>query len=76
MARSMWRRIAKDLKNREYIDAYSLAFVAFGLAIFSLVPDLVPNALKWAVPRRSRPPCVADYHPGHLRGNCRRVAER
>jgi hypothetical protein len=42
------RRIAKDLKKREYIDAYSVAFVAFGLAILSLVPDLVPDALKWA----------------------------
>ncbi len=48
MIQSAWRRIAKDLKNREYIDAYSIAFVAFGLAIFSLVPDFVPDALKWA----------------------------
>lgn len=48
MTRSAWRRIAKDLRNREYIDAYSVAFVAFGLAILSLVPDLVPEPLKWA----------------------------
>ena len=48
MKRQAWRRIAKDLKNREYIDAYSVAFVAFGLAILSLVPDLVPDPLKWA----------------------------
>jgi hypothetical protein len=48
MIKSAWRRIAKDLRNREYIDAYSIAFVAFGLAILSLVPDLVPDALKWA----------------------------
>lgn len=48
MIRSAWRRIAKDVRNREYIDAYSIAFVAFGLAIFSLVPDLVPDTLKWA----------------------------
>jgi hypothetical protein len=48
MTRSAWRRIAKDLRNREYIDAYSVAFVAFGLAILSLVPDLVPDPLKWA----------------------------
>ena len=48
MIRSAWRRIASDLRKREYIDAYSIAFVAFGLAIFSLVPDLVPDALKWA----------------------------
>jgi hypothetical protein len=48
MKRSAWRRIAKDLRNRQYYDAYSVAFVALGLAIFSLVPDLVPDALKWA----------------------------
>jgi hypothetical protein len=48
MIQSEWRRIAKNLRNREYIDAYSVAFVAFGLAILSLVPDLVPDALKWA----------------------------
>ena len=48
MIQSAWRRIAKDLRNREYVDAYSIAFVAFGLAILSLVPDLVPDALKWA----------------------------
>jgi hypothetical protein len=48
MIQSARRRIAKDLRNREYIDAYSVALVAFGLAIFSLVPDLVPDALKWA----------------------------
>lgn len=48
MTRPAWRRIFNDLKNREYIDAYSIAFVAFGLAILSLVPDLVPDSLKWA----------------------------
>lgn len=48
MARSAWQRIAKDLRNREYIDVYSVAFVAFGLAIVSLVPNLVPEQLKWA----------------------------
>jgi hypothetical protein len=48
MLRSTRKRIAKDLRNREYIDAYSIAFVAFGLAILSLVPDLIPDTLKWA----------------------------
>lgn len=48
MTRSGWRRIGNDLRNREHYDAYSIAFVAFGLAIFSLVPDLVPDPLKWA----------------------------
>lgn len=48
MTRSAWHRIARDLRNREFIDAYSVALVAFGLAILSLVPDLVPDSLKWA----------------------------
>jgi hypothetical protein len=48
MTRSALRRMARNIKNREYIDAYSVAFVAFGLAILSLVPDLVPDPLKWA----------------------------
>jgi hypothetical protein len=43
-----WRRIIKDIGNRQHIEAYSVAFVAFGLAIFSLVPNFVPDALKWA----------------------------
>lgn len=44
-----WRRISNDLKNRRHIDAYSIAFVALTLAILSLVPDIVPDALRWAV---------------------------
>jgi hypothetical protein len=48
MIQSAWHRIIKDIRNREYIEAYSIAFVAFGLAIFSLVPDFVPDTLKWA----------------------------
>jgi hypothetical protein len=48
MTRSTWHRIAKDLKRREHIDAYSIAFVSLGLAILSLVPDFVPDPLKWA----------------------------
>ena len=48
MTRSTWRRIITDLKNREHIDAYSIAFVAFALAIMALIPDIIPDALKWA----------------------------
>lgn len=43
-----WRRIGRDLKNRRYIDAYSIAFVALVLAVLSLVPDIVPDQLRWA----------------------------
>ena len=32
-----WRRIGRDLKNRRYIDSYSVAFVTFVLAVLSLV---------------------------------------
>jgi hypothetical protein len=48
MTRKAWRRIGHDLKNRRYVDAYSIAFVAFMLAILSLVPDFVPDPLRWA----------------------------
>jgi hypothetical protein len=44
-----WRRIRHDLKTRRHIDAYSIAFVALTLAILSLVPDVVPDPLRWAV---------------------------
>ena len=43
-----WRRIGRDLKNRRHIDAYSIAFVTFALATLSLVPDVVPDQLRWA----------------------------
>jgi len=45
---SGWRQIASDLKNRRYIDVYSSAFVAFVLAVLSLVGDIVPDQLRWA----------------------------
>src|ERR1035441_7283445 len=48
MIRTSWRRISHDLKNRRFIDAYSIGFVAFVLAILSLVPDIVPDPLRWA----------------------------
>lgn len=43
-----WRRVGSDLKNRRHIDAYSIAFVTFALAVLSLVPDVVPEELRWA----------------------------
>ena len=43
-----WRRISRDLKERRYIDAYSVASVAFVLAVLSLVPSIVPDELRWA----------------------------
>jgi hypothetical protein len=44
-----WRRIGGDLKHRRHVDAYSIAFVSFVLAVFSLVPDFVPDQIRWAV---------------------------
>jgi len=46
---SGWRRVGRDLKQRRYFDAYSIALVAFLLAALSLVPELVPDQVKWAV---------------------------
>lgn len=43
-----WRRISGDLKSRRHVDAYSVAFVTFVLAVLSLVPDVVPDPLRWA----------------------------
>jgi hypothetical protein len=43
-----WRRIGHDLKNRRHIDVYSIAFITFVLAVLSLVPDVVPDELRWA----------------------------
>lgn len=43
-----WRRIGHDLKSRRHIDAYGVAFVSFALAILSLIPDVVPDPLRWA----------------------------
>lgn len=43
-----WRRVGRDLKNRRYVDAYSIAFVTFMLAVLSLVPDIVPDQVRWA----------------------------
>ena len=45
---SGWRRVGHDIKNRRYVDAYSAAFVAFVLAVLSLVGDIVPDQLRWA----------------------------
>jgi hypothetical protein len=45
---SEWRRISYDLKNRRYVDVYSAAFVAFVLAVLSLIGDVVPDQLRWA----------------------------
>lgn len=47
--RSGWRRIGRDLKNRRHVDAYSVAFATFVLSVLSLVPDLIPDPVRWAV---------------------------
>ena len=46
---AVWRRIGRDLKNRQHIDAYGISIVAFVLAILSLIPDVVPDPVRWAV---------------------------
>jgi hypothetical protein len=42
---SGWRRIGRDLKNRRYVDSYSVAFVTFVLAVLSLA--LMIHASGW-----------------------------
>lgn len=42
------RRIAHDLRNRRFVDAYSAACVAFVLAVLSLIGDIVPDQIRWA----------------------------
>src|SRR5258708_23820407 len=48
MMLSGWRRIGHDLRNRRYVDAYTVTFVAFILAGLSLVADIVPDQVRWA----------------------------
>jgi hypothetical protein len=43
------RRIGRNLKQRRYFDAYSIALVAFLLGALSLVPELIPDTVRWAV---------------------------
>jgi hypothetical protein len=47
--RTGWRRVAHDLKNRRFVDAYSAALVGFVLAVLSLIGDIVPDQVRWAV---------------------------
>lgn len=44
-----WRRIAHNLRNRRFVDAYSAALVAFVLAVLSLIGDIVPVQVRWSV---------------------------
>jgi hypothetical protein len=43
-----WRRVSRDLKNRQYVDAYIISLVAFILAGLSLVAGIVPDEARWA----------------------------
>ena len=43
-----WRRIWLDLKDRRHVDTYAVAFVAFCLAVLSVVGDIVPDQIRWA----------------------------
>lgn len=43
------RHVGDDLRNRRYLDAYAVALVSIILAVLSLVSDVVPNNLHWAV---------------------------
>src|SRR5258705_324914 len=43
-----WRRICRDLRNRRFVDAYAVAFVAFILAGLSIVTDIITDQVQWA----------------------------
>lgn len=48
MASSGWRRVARDLRDRRFIDVYSVAIVAFVLALVSLI-GYGSSQLRWSV---------------------------
>ena len=48
MAPSGWRRVSRDLRDRRFIDVYSVAVVAFVLAIVSLI-GYGSSQLRWTV---------------------------
>lgn len=48
MASSGWRRVARDLRDRRFIDVYSVAVVAFVLAVVSVV-GYGSDQLRWTV---------------------------
>jgi hypothetical protein len=45
--RRVWHQILHDLKNRRHVDAYAVAFIAFVLAVLSVVGDIVPDQVRW-----------------------------
>ncbi len=48
MASPGWRRVARDLRDRRFIDVYSVAIVAFVLAVVSVV-GYGSDQLRWTV---------------------------
>jgi hypothetical protein len=48
VASSGWRRVARDLRDRRFIDVYSVAIVAFVLALVSLI-GYGSSQLRWSV---------------------------
>ena len=48
MAPTGWRRVSHDLRDRRFIDVYSVAIVAFVLAIVSLI-GYGSSQLRWSV---------------------------
>lgn len=49
VASSARRRMWRDLKNLRHVEAYTVAFVSFALAIMTLVPDVVSDPVRWSV---------------------------
>jgi len=45
--RDVSSRIWRDLRNRRHVDVYAVSFVAFALAVLSVVGDIVPEQIRW-----------------------------
>ncbi len=41
-------RIWRNIKERRHVDAYAAAFIAFILAVLSVIGDVVPEQIRWA----------------------------
>lgn len=47
--RSAVRRVSRDLVERRNIDAYAVSLIAGIFAVLSIVGDILPDSLRWAV---------------------------
>lgn len=46
--REVLSKIWRDLKDRRHVDAYAISFIAFVIAVLSVIGDVVPEQVRWA----------------------------